>query len=270
MTLEVNLGLFSFPVKVYKATDDPDGVSFKLVHTACGGGISQPRQCAACNTQVPSDQVAKGFQVGPNQFVTLSADELSSLKPENEHQLQVQGYVSAQSVDLNQFQGTRYLLAPGGKDSSAFATWRDALKGRFALAKVVMYQRDRLVAIRAEGKILSLHYLREKSEHRSAAEIPGIEFIPETCDPKHLTLMSKVMDKTTVKVEDVVIEKDRYVAAVEALVATKLSGGTVQPAAAVEAPVGAMSLMAALEAVLAEKPKAAKASVKTSKKKAVA
>ena len=252
LNLNINLGLFGFPVKVYKATDDPaEGIGFRQVHGECGTPINQVKRCSKCEKDVMQSELVKGFEVAPGSFLHFTEDELKALKPEAAGTIKIEGYLAAEEIDTAYLDGTLYFLSPDGKDFTTFTTWRDALAGRWALGKVVMYGREHVVAIRAVDRLLSLHWIRAHSEMRTIADVPGYAKVPEGSSTEHLDLMSQLIEQRQVSIDDVVIEKDEYVVAVQALIDSR-KAGLPAPAQAAFAPASqGVDLLAMLKASLA-------------------
>ena len=74
--------------------------------------------------------------------------------------------------------GTVYFLAPGGRDHTTFITFRDALGGRWAVGKVVLYGREQVFAI------------------RNPLDVPSYDQIPDVSKVDHVTLMAQLMDQS--------------------------------------------------------------------------
>jgi DNA end-binding protein Ku len=225
LNLNINLGLFGFPVKVYKATNDPaEGIGFRQLHADCGTPINQVKRCSKCEKDVAASELLKGYEIAGGKFVTFTEEEIKALKPEAAGTIKIEGYLAADEIDHTYQDGTVYFLKPDGKDFTTFTTWREALAGRWAVGKVVMYGREHVVAIRAVDRLLSMHFLRAHSEIRNIADVPGYETVPETANAEHLELMSQLVDQRTISFDDVVIDKDAYVLAVQALIESRIAG----------------------------------------------
>jgi DNA end-binding protein Ku len=244
--------MFGFSVKVYKATNDAaEGVSFRQLHSACGHSINQVKRCNHCATDVQMVDLVKGYEVSPNNFLTFSDDEIKALRPERLGVVKVDGYMADDEIQDGYFDGTVYFLAPDGKDHTTFVTFRQALGERWAVGKVVMYGRERVVAIRPVDRLLAMHFIRTHSELRSAADVPGFDKVPETANDEYAALMAQVMDAKTIRFDEVVLESDSYADAVRALIESR-KAGLPAPAQPEAAPLGkATDLMAMLKASLA-------------------
>lgn len=250
--LDINLGLFGFPVKVYKAINDPaEGVSFRQVHGACGTPINLVKRCATCEVDVPQADLVKGYEATPGNFLTFTEDEIKALRPERLGVVQVDGYVGEDAVGDSYYDGSVYYLSPGGKDHTTFVTFRDALGDRMAVGKVVMYGRERVVVIRSTGKLLAMHFLRNHADIRNIVDVPQYAAVPEQANAQHLGLMTQLMDAQRVNFDDVVLESDSYADAVRALIQSRVDGTPAPTQAAVAPSAGTVDLMAMLQASLA-------------------
>ena len=254
--LDINLGLFSFPTKVYKAANDPaEGVSFRQVHGTCGQPIHQVKRCASCAVDLAQSDLLKGYEVAPGNFLTFTEDEIKALRPARLGVVQIDGYVGDDAVSDSYYDGSVYYLSPGGKDHTTFATFRDALGPRMAIGKVVMYGREHVVTIRSTGKLLAMHFLRTHAELRHVDAVPGYAGVPDSAKADHLDLMAQLMDAQRVDFDDIVLDSDSYTDAVKALIASRLAG--LPPPVPTEAP--AQTATADLAAMLKASLAAAKA-----------
>lgn len=224
LNLNINLGLFGFPVKVYKATNDPaEGVGFRQVHGECGTPINQVKRCSKCEKDVQMSDLVKGYEYGGT-MLTFTEDEVKALRPEAAGTIKIEGYLAADEIDTAYQDGTVYFLKPDGKDFTTFTTWREALAGRWAVGRVVMYGRERVVAIRAVDRLLSMHYVRSHAEIRNIADVPGYDTVAEHAQADHLELMAQMIEQRTIEFDDVVIEKDAYFVAVSELIESRKAG----------------------------------------------
>lgn len=260
--LNISLGMFGFPVKVYKGTDDPtDGIGFRQIHAACKTPINQVKRCVTCNVDVPTSELLKGYETN-GAMLAFTDEEVKALKPEAAGTIKIDGYLSPEAVDPCYQGGYVYYLAPdrGDKqkaDADTFATWRDALKGRWAVGKVVMYGREHVVAIRAVDRMLAMHFLRTHAEIRSLADVPGYNNIPETSKPEYAELMAQLVDAKAIRFDDVAIEQDSYVTAVKALIQSRVDGTAAPTPAAAGPATSGSDLMAMLKASVAAMSKEA-------------
>lgn len=251
--LNISLGMFGFPVKVYKATEDASSVGFTQIHDKCGSSINQVKRCHKCEQDVTMADLLKGVKNADGTYTTFTEAEIKALKPERDGVVKIDGYAAMDSIDSCYQDGTIYYLSPGDKDTATFTTWRDALAGRWAIGRVVMYGRERVVAIRATDRLLSMHYVRTHDEIRDIQNVPGYENVPEVSNREYADLMGQLIDRAAIGFEDVVLESDSYATAVKELVAARQAGQPNPTPKETQAPAKAVDLMAMLKASLAAK-----------------
>ena len=62
------------PVRMYSAIDTND-LEFELVHEKDGGRIGYQKYCKLDEKLVPDDEIVKGYEVSPGQYVTVTDDD---------------------------------------------------------------------------------------------------------------------------------------------------------------------------------------------------
>jgi DNA end-binding protein Ku len=256
LSVDISLGLFSVPVKLYTAVEEgAAGFGFRQLHRECKTPINMTRHCGHCERDIAYEEIVKGTEaivknaeggLAPG-WVTVEESELAALKPQRES-LKVLGYVGAVDIDPTYFTGSVYYLLPGSKDATAFATFRDSLGERAALGRVVLWGREHVVCVRPAGRAMTLHTMRSMAEFRRAKELPGYDALPSDSPEEYRKLMGQIMARDAIKLEDVVIVKDAYRMAVEKLVQSKAAGTEFTPEVAPEAP-KTPDLLAALQAL---------------------
>ena len=68
----VTFGMVSIPVKLYAATQAQAGVSFNLLHAACGSRLKQQYLCAREGVVVERADMVKGYEFAKDQYVTFT------------------------------------------------------------------------------------------------------------------------------------------------------------------------------------------------------
>jgi DNA end-binding protein Ku len=107
--------------------------------------------------QVSFDQIRKGFEVAPGEYVSLTREEITALAPERSRAIDVQQFVDVSAVDPIYFE-SRYYVVPDREWSSAFQVLRQAMAAadRMAIAWFTLRSRRYLCAIRPFGEVMLL------------------------------------------------------------------------------------------------------------------
>jgi len=107
--------------------------------------------------EIPYQEIRKGYEVAPGQYVSLSREEIAALAPEKSRVIDVEQFVEAAEVDPIYFE-SRYYVAPDRDAAKSFRLLHDAMAetGRVAIAWITLRSRRYLSAIRPHGEVMLL------------------------------------------------------------------------------------------------------------------
>jgi DNA end-binding protein Ku len=263
----LSFGLVSFPVKLYKATDDANTeTAMRMLHGVCNHPINEKKVCAHCATDVAYGDVVKGVEQADGTFVVLTKDELDSIKPATGESIAIEHFIDANSIDPL-YVDASYFLAPDKGAAEGFATMHLAMrdKGAAGQARFTIYGRERIVTLRPLAGGFVLQLMRSKEQVRDIAVLPTyIAPGAVTVNPDMLALAGQVIDGMRAGAPDYTDYEDSYVAEFKALVNAKATGAALPVKASAPAP-KAVDLMAALKASLAKGATAPTKAVKAAK-----
>lgn len=152
----ISFGLVTVPVKLYSAVNKKT-VRFNQLNSKTGARIAQKRVDSGTGEEVAYDDIVKGFEISSDRYVVIEPSELDSLEPEKTKTIEITDFVSAEQIDPI-FYDHPYYLAPGTGGAKPYRLLVEAMKetGRVAIAKVVIRQKESLVALRPEGDVLGM------------------------------------------------------------------------------------------------------------------
>jgi DNA end-binding protein Ku len=101
--------------------------------------------------------VVKGFEVGPDRYVTVTEAELESLAPERSRTIDIEQFVAVPDVDPLYFD-TSYYVVPEVASARSFAVLLEGMREthRLALSWIVLRRRRHLAALRARAGLMVL------------------------------------------------------------------------------------------------------------------
>ena len=170
----LRFGSADVPVKLYSGVQDRS-VHFRLIHEKTRTPVKQRMVDPLTGKEVPYEEVRRGYEVEEGIFVVLEEEELEELEPDKSRDIEVTRFLDPEAIN-HQWYDRPYHLGPDGEDVEYFALAR-ALekKGREAVARWTMRNREYLGALRAEEGHLVLITLRHAEEviPASALEPPG-------------------------------------------------------------------------------------------------
>lgn len=167
----VSFGMVSIPIKLYTATDEKD-VSFNLLHRKDGARIKQQRYCPEDDAVIEWNDVARGYEIAPDQYVIMEPEDFEKVPVDTTHTIEITDFVPSEQIDPIYYQKT-YYLEPEKIGGKPFALLREVLKDSklVALAKVTLRQKEQLCTLRVYNNTISLETMFYADEIRATDEI---------------------------------------------------------------------------------------------------
>jgi DNA end-binding protein Ku len=234
------------PVKLYSAVSKKT-VRFHQLHDKDGVRIQQKRVCPADGEEVPYENIVKGYEITPDQYVVIEPDELEALEPRKTKTIDIEDFVDLDDIDPIYYDHPYYLL-PGQGAAKPYKLLVTAMEEsqKVAIARVVIRQKEQLVAVRPMNGLLAMatmNFSDEVVSSDSFDEAPGEEV---DATKREVDMARQLIDSLSGEFDP---EKyhDTYRERVLELIEQKAAGKAiaVQP---VEEPEPVPDLMAALEA----------------------
>jgi DNA end-binding protein Ku len=168
----LSFGLVSIPVAVYPAEALENQVHFKLLDGKTMDPVRNLRINERTGAEVAYDDIVKGFEWAPDQYVVISQDEIRSALPTSSGTVDIVGFVPEGEIDPTYF-SKPYYLEPSGSGRKPYVLLREimARDGLAAVGRFVMRTKRYSVAIAPRGDVLVMSTLRYASEMRDAGEL---------------------------------------------------------------------------------------------------
>jgi DNA end-binding protein Ku len=263
----ISFGLVNVPVKLYSAVSRKT-VRFHQLHDADHVRIQQKRVCPADGEEVAYDNIVKGYEISPDQYVVIEPEELEALDPKKTRSIEIQEFVDLDEIDPIYFDHP-YYLAPGTGASKPYRLLLQAMQetNKVAIARVVIRQKENLVAIRATGNVMTMATM---VFHDEVVSPDTLDEIPDgdeaSVSDREVEMAQQLIGSLTAPFEP---EKyhDEYRERVLELIEAKAAGEelVIQPE---EEPQKVPDLMAALEQSLAAAEKSGGGTSRTRKRAA--
>jgi DNA end-binding protein Ku len=256
----LKLSLVTCPVVLYPASTSVEKTRFHMINKETGNRLKQQMIDTETGDVVESDQKGRGYEVSKGKYVEVEPEELEAVQIESNHTIEIDSFVPRQEID-KRYLDRPYYIAPDGKAAvEAFAVIRDAMKDkdRVALARIVLSNREHVLAIEPLGKGLLGTTLRYPYELRDEDE-----FFDDIKSPKitkdMVELASHILDSKAEHFDPSKF-KDEYENALKALVKRKAAGKPVKTVEREEKSDNVINLMDALRQSLKGKSAAKHAS----------
>jgi Ku protein len=256
----LKLSLVSCPVVLYPASTTVEKTRFHMINKETGNRLKQQMVDSETGDVVESDQKGRGYELSKGEYVEIEKEELEAVQVESNHTIEIESFVPRDEID-KRYLNHPYYIAPDGKAGiDAFAVIRDAMKDkdRVALARIVLSNREHVMAIEPLGKGLLGTTLRYPYELRDEGE-----YFDDIKNPKiskdMIELASHILDSKAAHFDPSKF-KDEYENALKTLVKRKAAGKPVKVVEPHERPDNVINLMDALRQSLKGKAPAKRAS----------
>src|SRR3954451_2536472 len=243
----LKLSLVTCPVVLYPASTSVEKTRFHMINKETGNRLKQQMVDAETGEVVESDQKGRGYEVSKGRYVEIEKEELEAVQIESNHTIEIESFVPREEIDKRYLNHPYYITPDGKAGADAFAVIRDAMKDkeRVALARIVLTNREHVMAIEPLGKGLLGTTLRYPYELRDEGQ-----FFDDIKSPKitrdMVDLAGHILHTKAAHFDPGKF-KDEYEDALKALVKRKASGKKIELPEPEERPNNVVSLMDALK-----------------------
>jgi DNA end-binding protein Ku len=225
----ISFGLVNIPIQVFSAAQKEDYASFNQLCEK-GHKIRYKKWCPVEEREVQWSEIKKGFEVTKNNYVVLEKEEIDKIKLKTTNTIEIKEFIDKEDLDPIFVEKSYYIGPDPGKKkvesaAKAYSLFVKILHEtqKIATGKVVLREKEHLVALRAYQRGLVMHQLKYLDEIRPMDEIDGID-APQKVDAKELSLGKALVDNLSIEKFDPGQYSDTYAKELEKLIETKSKG----------------------------------------------
>src|SRR5271170_4807204 len=225
----LRLSLVNCPVALYPATSESEKVSFNQLNRKTGHRIKYAKVDADTGEEVANEDIVKGYKVDTDTFIEVTKEELENVALESTRTIEIDEFVDRTEIDPRYLIRPYYLRPDGKVGHDAFAVIRETIRemNKVAIGRVVLTNREHIIALEARGKGLVGMLLRYPYEVRSADEyFDEIQDVKVTKDM--LDLAKHIVEQKSGSFAPDKFE-DHYETALVDLINQKRAGKTIRP-----------------------------------------
>jgi DNA end-binding protein Ku len=168
----LKLSLVSCPIALFPATSEREKISFHQINKSTGNRVRYRKVDAETGDEVAQDDIIKGYEVGKNEYIELSKEEIEAVAIESKRIIDIEQFVPKKEIDELYINSPYFIVPDGDIGQEAFAVIREAIRkeGMVALGKIVFTSREHIIALEARGKGMMGLTLRYPYEVRNEEE----------------------------------------------------------------------------------------------------
>src|SRR5438067_2279268 len=173
----IRFSLVTIPIRIYNAVDTEETIRFNQLHKDDNGAVGYEKKCKKCGKALTAEEIVKGYQFEPEQYVIVSPDDLAKIKIKSTKVIEIEGFIDAGEVHPTLYESPYFAGPDGPVAAKTYSLLTQALRasGKVGVGKVVLRDREEAVMISPLETGLVLYKLRNPSELRKIDDVPQIE-----------------------------------------------------------------------------------------------
>jgi DNA end-binding protein Ku len=242
----IRFSLVTIPIRIYSAVETAESVKFNQVHRSCNGPVGYDKRCKKCGQVLTMQDIVKGYQYEPEHFVIMDPEDLEKIKLPSTKTIEIEGFINADEMDPMLYESPYFIGPDGAVAAGTYALLCEALKEsrKIGIGKIVLRDREDMVAISPHREGLALYKLRYPKELRTIKDVPEVN-LQASINSEQLKLARSLLDNMTTSLDAIDLE-DKYNDALKELIEAKIRGREIVSAVA-EEPRPAIDIMKALK-----------------------
>lgn len=237
--------LVAIPVRIYNAIETSEKIQFNQLHREDYGPIGYDKRCKKCGQVVTNDQITKGFQYEPDRYAIVEPEDIAKVKIKTTKAVDIIGFVDRSEIPTTFYDAPYYAGPDGPVADKPYALLREVMKqtGKVGIGKVVLRDREDLVAVfpMEDGLVLQkLHYPHELRKMEDVPDLDGAQKLNKN-ELKLATTLVQEMVTSLSEIDTV----DNYHEALKNLIESKIKGKKVTEFEVEEVP--RLDIMSALK-----------------------
>jgi DNA end-binding protein Ku len=169
----LKLSLVTCPIALYPASSQAEKTHFHQINRKTGNRLRQQMVDEETGRVVDKEDKGRGYEISKGKYVEIEPEEIKAIQVESTHTLDIEKFAPVNEIDRRYFDRPYYIVPDGKAGEEAFAVIREAMKDkdRVALARIVLTNREHVMAIEPMGKGLLGTILRYDYEVRDEKEL---------------------------------------------------------------------------------------------------
>jgi DNA end-binding protein Ku len=232
----ISFGLVNIPVKLYSTSDNSKEFSFNQLDNK-NHKIQYKKWCPIEDREVPYSELKKGYQISKDNYVVIEKEDLDKIKMKTTQSIDIKEFVDSKDLDPLLIEKSYYVGPEKNKKNGtidkAYTLFSRVINetNKIAIGKVVLKDREHLVALRAYQRGIVMHQLRYIDELKPVDEVEGMDgssssssFQQPSIDSKELSLGKTLVESLSNKEFDISQYSDEYTKQLDKIIKTKATG----------------------------------------------
>ena len=145
----IRFSLVTIPIRIYNAVDTEETMRFNQLHKDDNGAVGYEKKCKKCGKALTSEEIVKGYQFEPEQYVIVSPEDVEKIKLKSTKVIEIEGFIDKAEVSPSLYESPYFAGPDGAVAAKTYSLLSQALKasGKVGIGKVVLRDREEVVMI---------------------------------------------------------------------------------------------------------------------------
>src|ERR1041384_2938416 len=94
----IRFSLVTIPIRIYNAVDTEETIRFNQLHKEDNGAVGYEKKRKKGGMTLTAEEIVNGYQVGPEQYVIVSPEDLAKIKRKSTKVIEIAGFIDAGEV----------------------------------------------------------------------------------------------------------------------------------------------------------------------------
>src|SRR5688572_5040231 len=94
----IRFSLVTIPIRIYNAVNSEETIRFNQLHKEDHGAIGYEKKCKKCGKILTGEEICKGYQFEPEQFVIVSQEDIDKIKLKSTKVIELEGFIDASEI----------------------------------------------------------------------------------------------------------------------------------------------------------------------------
>jgi DNA end-binding protein Ku len=218
----ITFGLVSIPVKGFGAVSEHK-VSLRMLCPRDKSPIQYKRICTKDKKEVPWNSILRGYEIEKGKYVAVTNKDLETIEIKAGKSIEILRFIDFDKLDPIYFD-KEYFLVPTEESKKPYFLLMESLQAndKVAIGRVVMHEREHLVALRPYGNSILMATMHYADEIRDPSDFPELRK-PVELSEEELELAGQLI-RIMKKPFNLKEYKDRYHESLKELVEAKMKG----------------------------------------------
>ena len=162
----IRFSLVTIPVRIYNAIDSAQTIRFNQLNKKTNNPIRYEKKDKGTDEVVRQEDIVKGFQYEPGQYVVVNPDDFQKVKLKSTKVIEIEGFVDQSEVAPTLYDAPYYAGPDGEVAAKAYSLLCKTLEtsGKLGVGRVVLRERESIMLIAPAHPGILMYKLRYPDE----------------------------------------------------------------------------------------------------------